>query len=97
MSERNKPETHTYVEEVEFCGLEEVSEATPTEVIGMVTGCRQLNIRKEPRLDADVLCYVPVNSELAINTAESTDEWLRVFTATGVEGYCMSKYVFIKQ
>lgn len=75
-----------------------VNEAEPvTEVIGMVTKCVKLNIRKEPSIDAEVLCEVVATSPLSIDLENSTDEWLSVGTELGVEGFCMKKYVNIKQ
>ena len=72
-------------------------ETIPETVVGFVTGCLKLNIRKEPSLDAEVLCEVVATTPLAIDLDNSTDEWLSVGTETGVEGFCMKKYVNIKQ
>ena len=63
---------------------------------GYVTDCLKLNIRKEPSLNADILCEVPVNAKLAIAPDTSSEEWLSVVTDTGVNGFCMAKYVNIK-
>ena len=69
----------------------------PAEPIeGYVTDCLKLNIRKEPSLNADILCEVPVNAKLAIAPDTSSEEWLSVVTETGVNGFCMAKYVNIK-
>lgn len=91
------------VEEVEPEIEENIQEAPATEetipetIIGFVTGCIKLNIRKEPSIDAEVLCEVVATSPLSIDLENSTDEWLSVGTELGVEGFCMKKYVNIKQ
>lgn len=66
---------------------------TPELVTGTVANCAKLNVRVKPEATADVLCVLNAASELEINVNESTSEWFRVITATGVEGYCMRKFI----
>ena len=66
-------------------------------IIGVVTDCLSLNIRTEPSLDASILCSVRALSKLAIDESSSTEEWFSVCTETGVEGYCLKKFVAIAQ
>ena len=74
--------------------IETVDTATlPKTVKGIVTNCARLNVRAYPSIDADVVCVLDVMSELEINTEKSTYDWLCVCTATGVDGYCMKKFV----
>lgn len=70
---------------------------TKKPVVGIVKGYVKLNIRKEPNLEADVLTEVLSGSILFINDEESTDEFYKVCTASGLEGYCMKKFVSIKE
>lgn len=65
----------------------------PETVIGTVVDCAKLNVRAEASVDGGVLCVLPVKSEIKINVAKSNDEWFSVCTSTGVEGYCMKKFV----
>lgn len=65
----------------------------PKTVTGVVVNCAKLNIREEPAADADVVCVLDVMSEIEIDVTKSDSEWLKVSTATGVEGYCMRKFV----
>lgn len=67
--------------------------ALPETVTGTVTNCSKLNIRTEPSTSAEIACVVNVNTELAIIVEKSTDKWLYVCTAAGIEGYCMREYV----
>lgn len=74
-----------------------VQTPTPVEPIdGTVSGCLRLNVRKEPSLTGEVVCEVSVGTTLMIDSDKSTEEWFKVYTETGVEGYCMKKFVTIK-
>jgi hypothetical protein len=100
-------EAEAPVEEVELVDepAETIEEAEFTEpevpqepkTIGIVTGCRLLNIRRRPDLEAEILCFVRCESEITIDTSESSTEWLKVRNSDGIEGYCMARYVYIKQ
>ena len=65
----------------------------PKTVTGVVSNCTKLNVREKPMATANVVCVVNGATELKIDVAKSTDEWFRVCTATGAEGYCMRKFV----
>ena len=67
-----------------------------TAIAGVVAGCSKLNVRSKPAIDGDVLVILEVNSEVVIDPARSTNEWVKVTTAAGVEGYCMRKFVSAK-
>lgn len=97
--------TETPVPEVtSIAPAEEVIE-TPVEVaeepkcelvIGTVTGCSRLNVRKEPATTAEVICTIPVWSEVQICTTHDHDMWYHVYTAAGQEGYCMKQFIEIE-
>ena len=78
---------------------EEVVEEEPIDesLVGTVAGCVKLNIRKEPNVKGEVVCTVPEKSALLIDPALSTDEWYKVYTETGMEGFCMKKFVEVNQ
>lgn len=65
----------------------------PETVEGVVTGCAKLNVRSEASLFADVVCVLDAMSEIEIDVNKSDKDWFYVCTATGIEGYCMRKYV----
>ena len=83
--------TEETVEEV----IEETVEETPVPVTGVVSGCKKLNVRKSPTLLADVVCKLNENSKVEINEDDSTVEFYKVCTASGVEGYCMKKFITV--
>lgn len=63
--------------------------------IGKVIDCENLNVRKEPDIDASVLGFIPVNSEVKIDHEQSTDDFYSICSASGLEGFCMKKYIAI--
>ena len=67
----------------------------PKLTTGIVSGCSKLNVRTEPETIADVLCILDAGSEMKIDTAKSNKDWFKVTTASGVDGYCMRKFVKI--
>ena len=62
-------------------------------VKGIVSNCNTLRVRKAPNTDATVLAIIEVNSEVRVDKSQSTDDFYKVCTATGVEGYCMKKFI----
>lgn len=67
----------------------------PVTVEGTVIGCVKLNIRENPDIEADILCEVKVGSKLIIDPDKSTRDWFSVYTETGIEGFCMKRFVQI--
>lgn len=73
----------------------EVTPEEPEVLTGIVADCRKLNVRKRPSVNAPIVCTIPVNTEVEILVEESTDEFYYVYTATGVEGFCVRDYIAI--
>ena len=67
-----------------------------TPCAGVVVNCSKLNVRAEPTTDADVLTTLDVGSEIMIDNARSTHEWLKITTAAGIDGFCMRRFVSAK-
>lgn len=73
---------------------ETVGTVTLPEVVeGSVINCAKLNVRAEPNINAEIVCVLDVMSEIEIDVSKSTSEWLKICTATGIDGYCMRKFV----
>jgi hypothetical protein len=84
--------------DVEPAEVKMVEETVEPEVIaktvdGKVINCAKLNVRENPSLDANVVCVLDADAEIEINVEKTTDEWANVYTATGIEGYCMRKFI----
>ena len=75
--------------------VETVVEANEEPQYGVVTDCVKLNVRKEPDGDSKILCTVDAKDELVIVESESTEDFYKVITPKGVEGFCMKRYVTV--
>lgn len=76
--------------------INNVVETVEQDVVGKVVECEQLNVRKDSKKDSDVLCIIAKDSEVQINQNESTEEFYKVVTPSGIEGYCMKKFIEVK-
>lgn len=78
--------------------VEEVKEipVVKSKIGTVVDNCTMLNVREKPNLDAAVICSVNTGSKLVITEEESTDEWFKVCTEAGAEGFCMKDYVTVE-
>lgn len=84
----------TVVEPVIKPMIETVDTVTLNEkAVGIVVDCAKLNVRAEPSVHATVLGVLDSMSEIEIDVANSNNEWVKVCTAIGLEGYCMRKYI----
>lgn len=97
---KNNPEAGSIeeqpvIEEVTI-PVEEEAVVEPKLVTGVVIDCRKLNVREQMHTGATILCELPVSSEVQVVADEHHDEWYHVFTASGIEGFCMKKYISIK-
>lgn len=61
--------------------------------IGSVTDCLLLNVRELPDKESNVLCVIECLTELLIDVTFEHDEFYKVCLETGVEGYCMKKFI----
>lgn len=85
-------------EEVNNLNEEDVAEVNAEgNLTGVVSGCEKLNLREKASKDSTVLLILDKDTELTIDTAVSTTEdFYKVCTSSGVEGYCMKKFITIK-
>lgn len=82
---------------VEETTEEVVEEASDDEilVIGVVTDCLKLNVRKQPSKDAEVLKIIDALTEVVI--LKEVNDFYEVALKTGESGYCMKKYIAINK
>lgn len=71
---------------------EEMPEPLP-KVVGVVAGCVKLNVRQRASGIAPVLVVIPEGSPVEVFPAESTNEFYKICTEFGAEGYCMKKFI----
>lgn len=107
----NKPESESVIPEITSIVQpeEEIEEIeTPVEILepaddydcapafGYVDGCLRLNVREAPDRYAAVVCVLDVSDEVEIDESASTEDFYKVCTAAGQEGYCMKNYIVIE-
>ena len=88
-------ETAEVVEPIEAVepAIDTVIDTVPAPKIGRVFGCTSLNVRKAPKTNATVICTINCHAEVEIDELESTDDFYKICTASGIEGYCMKKFI----
>lgn len=66
--------------------------------IGVVSGCEMLNVRKANDKNAEIIFIINKDSEVQVDLSEDkeSDEFYKVTTSDGVEGYCMKKFITLK-
>lgn len=91
VEEKNEEVAESSVEETK----EEVEEQSDEEAlgIGVVTDCLELNVRKQPSKDAEVLKTIDALTEVVI--LKEINEFYEVALKTGESGYCMKKYIAV--
>lgn len=77
-------------------------EAAPAEAVkktttGVVTECVRLNIRKTPAPDGEIVAVVDLLTDVVVDLENSTDDFYKISTATGVDGFCMKKYIALRR
>ena len=80
-------------------GLAQVIEESPKEIF--VTGyvkedCALLNVRKEPSIESSKVDVIKKLDEITIDLENSSNDFYKVKTSEGIEGYCMKKFINIK-
>lgn len=61
--------------------------------LGRVFGCSRLNVRRAPKPRAEVICEIDCDSEVEIDEENSTVDFYKICTASGIEGYCVKTYI----
>ena len=69
---------------------------TKKTLTGVVT-CLRLHIHTEPNVDSEVVCKIRYLTEVEIDPNSSTDDFYKVCTETGAEGYCKKGEVTLKK
>lgn len=61
-----------------------------------VANCLRLHIHTEPNKESEIVCKVRYLTELELDLTASTEDYYKVFTATGAEGFCQKEYITVK-
>lgn len=65
------------------------------EVIGKISGFEKLYVRKEASKDSEPAGIITSETILTIDEENSTEDFYKVTTNEGLEGYCVKKFVKI--
>lgn len=87
-------EVEETIEEVDE-SQNEVVEENANNKTGKIFGFEKLYVRKDPSVDSEPVGIVTVDDDLAIDEYHSTDDFYKVYTSNGLEGYCVKKFVRI--
>lgn len=72
---------------------EPVDETQKDDLTGIVVGCKRLNVREAPEPGSAILVVIPAQSEVMVEADASTDEFYKICTAAGIQGFCMKEYI----
>ena len=72
-----------------------IEPAKPEPIEGAV-GCEKLYVRSDATVDSEPVGVINRDSKVFVYEDESTEEFYKVCTATGLEGYCMKKFVSVQ-
>lgn len=65
--------------------------------LSAVTNCLRLHVLAEPDVNAEVVCKLRYLTEVMIDLDSSTEDFYKIYTAIGAEGFCQKDLVTIKQ
>lgn len=63
---------------------------------GIVVNCIKLNVRKEPDKTSNIIQIIDALTEVRVIMKDSTYNFYKVILSSGVEGYCMKKFIELK-
>ena len=75
--------------------IEETKKEVTEEVIGKIIEFEKLYIRKEADKNSEPVGIVTNKDYLSIDIIHSTDDFYKVITSNGLEGYCVKEFVKI--
>lgn len=64
---------------------------------GVVTDCIYLNVRKQPDIHSDVAVVIDALTHVFVDLDASTEDFYKVTTSDGIEGFCMRKYIALSK
>ena len=73
--------------------IEDEEEEVPEPLPGVVHDCMRLNVRALPNTLSNVVTTLINGENVLVDLESSTDEFYRVTTETGVEGFCMAQFI----
>ena len=86
------------VEEAAAKTIEQTIEEAPKKEskVGTVHNCTKVNLRRTPVYEvkgSNIISELVLGTAVVIDDEKSTDEFYKVTTDTGLEGYCMKQFI----
>lgn len=72
---------------------EPVEEPKEPEQKGVVFNCAQLNVRRKPFPNSEILAVIKKDTEVIVDLKKSKKDFYKVYTAAGIEGFCVKDYI----
>lgn len=66
------------------------------ELLTGVANCLRLHIHSEPSLESEIVCKVRYLTEVEIDPDNSTEDFYKIYTAIGAEGFCLKDHITLK-
>lgn len=61
-----------------------------------VVDCLRLHIFAEPNLESEIVCKIRYATEVMVDMDNSTEDFYKIYTAIGAEGFCKKDQIIIK-
>lgn len=61
-----------------------------------VANCLKLHIHTEPNLESEIVCKMRYLTEVLIDEENSTEDFYKVYTAIGAEGFCLKDHITLR-
>lgn len=61
-----------------------------------VVDCLRLHVYSEPSLDSEIVCKIRYLTEVMVDKGASTEDFYKIYTAIGAEGFCQKDLLIIK-
>lgn len=85
----------TVVTQVEETEENDEEDPFPGLLSGSITDCDKLYVRSEASKGSEPVGVVTTEDSLVIDESKSTEEFYKVSTSNGLDGYCVKKFVKI--
>lgn len=64
---------------------------------GVVTNCLHLYVKDKPQMNASTVCVIEALTDVLVDENESTEDFYKIYTAIGIEGFCPKKFIAIRR
>lgn len=93
---QNNPRKQDIIQELRDKRQDVTELCTEAEAV-IVTNCLYLNVRKLPDINADVAVVIDALTQVCVDFDASTEDFYKVRTSDGGEGFCMRKYIALSK